>query len=85
MTTTPIQAQLLALTTAVVGLLLTQGLITNNTEKAITGIASILIPLGWQIADAIIRHGRARVVAAAIASPKDTASEIAAAKAAVRR
>jgi hypothetical protein len=51
---------------AVVGLLVTQGLVTNNTGKVIGGLASILIPFVWQLADAIIRSGRAKAL-----SPQD--------------
>jgi hypothetical protein len=58
---TPVQ--IVSTILAVVGLLVTQGLVTDSTGKVIGGLASILIPLGWQIADAIIRHGRAKALA----------------------
>lgn len=56
-------AQILSKLSLVVSLLLTQGLIDNNTEKLITAIAAIVVTLGWDVADAIIRHGRAKAVA----------------------
>lgn len=55
-------AQILAALSAVIGLFCTQGLIDNNTEKLLGGAASILIPMTWKIADAIIRHGRSRAL-----------------------
>lgn len=69
-------AQIVSTILAVVGLLVTQGAITNGTGKLVGGLASILIPAVWQIADAVIRHGRAKIVAAAIASPNETADEL---------
>jgi hypothetical protein len=61
-------AQILSTIMAILGLLVSQGLVTNHTEKLIGGLASILIPVAWQLADAIIRHGRAKVVAASVAA-----------------
>jgi hypothetical protein len=61
-------AQIVSTILAVLGLLVTQGLVTNHTEKLIGGLASILVPVAWQIADAIIRHGRAKIAAAQIAN-----------------
>lgn len=58
------QAQVLASLTTIVGLLVTQGAVTNGTGKLIGGIAAVVIPFVWIIADAIIRHGRAKVAAA---------------------
>lgn len=58
------QAQVLASLTTVVGLLVTQGAVTNGTGKLIGGIAAVVIPFVWIIADAIIRHGRAKIAAA---------------------
>lgn len=59
-------AQLVASATSIVGLFVTQGAVTNETGKIIGGLASILIPLAWLIADAIIRHGRSKIVAAQV-------------------
>lgn len=53
-------AQLLAMVATIVGLLVSQGVIDNNRAQVITSIASIAIPIILVIADAIIRHGRAR-------------------------
>lgn len=55
-------AQIISTILAVVGLFATQGLISNDTEKVIGGLAAILIPVAWQLADAIIRHGRSRAL-----------------------
>lgn len=59
---TPVQ--IISTLTALVGLLVSQGLVTNGTGKLIGGLASILVPVAWQIADAIIRHGRAKIAVA---------------------
>lgn len=57
-------AQIVSSALAVIGLLVTQGAVTNETGKLIGGLASILIPTIWIVADAIIRHGRSNVAAA---------------------
>lgn len=57
-------AQILSSVLALIGLLVTQGAVDNETGKLIGGVASIVIPAAWQIADAVIRHGRAKTVAA---------------------
>lgn len=57
-------AQVLSSVVAVLGLLVTQGLIDNGAEKLIGGLASIVIPAAWQLADAVIRHGRAHNIEA---------------------
>jgi hypothetical protein len=56
-------AQVLAAVTAVVGLFVTQNYIDQRLAQLITGIASIVGPLVWVAADAVIRHGRARAFA----------------------
>ena len=53
-------AQIVAAVSAIVGLFVSQGLIDNNRAQIITGVASIVLPLIWVAADAVIRHGRAR-------------------------
>jgi predicted histidine transporter YuiF (NhaC family) len=72
---TPVQ--ITAALTSLVGLLVTQGLITNHSEKTITGLAAILVPIAWQLADAIIRHGRSKVAAASIQASGAEASAVA--------
>lgn len=62
-------AQILSTLTSFVGLLVSQGAVTNGTGKLIGGIASIVVPAAWQVADAIIRHGRAQVAAAQVGTP----------------
>ena len=66
-------AQLLSGALGILGLLVTQGLISNQQEKLIGGIASIVVPVVWQIADAIIRHGRSRAMAPTPAPPSTSA------------
>lgn len=53
-------AQIAAAVAAIVGLLVSQGLLTNDRAQLITGIAAIVLPLIWVAADAVIRHGRSR-------------------------
>lgn len=62
-------AQLVSTILGILGLFVSQGLIDNGTEKIIAGIASVVVPMVWQIADAIIRHGRSNVAAAKAANP----------------
>lgn len=52
--------QVLAVVSSVVGLFLTQHYIDERLAQTITGVASIVLPLVWMVADALIRHGRAR-------------------------
>jgi hypothetical protein len=63
--------QALALVAAVVGMLVSQGIIDNQREKLITGLAAIILPAVWMIADAVIRwahlKAHARVITAKIA------------------
>lgn len=55
-------AQIIAVVTSLVGLFVSQGLIDNNLSQLIVGTASILVPFGWLVADAVIRHGRSRAL-----------------------
>lgn len=57
-------AQIIAVVSSLVGLFVSQGVIDNNTASLVTGVASIVIPFAWLIADAVIRNGRARALAA---------------------
>lgn len=61
-------AQVVAAIGGIVGVLLTATVIDGQTAKLVTGLASILVPIGFVIADAIIRHGRSKVAAAMVAS-----------------
>lgn len=63
------QAQVLALVTAVIGLIVSQGLVSNDNGQKIIGIAAIAIPIVIALADAFIRHGRAKVAAVQAAQP----------------
>lgn len=59
-------AQLISSLAALVGLFVSQGLVSNDKAKLIGGVASIVIPAVWQLADAVIRQGRARAHAAVL-------------------
>lgn len=52
--------------------------ITAEQQAAFATALAVVVPLGWTIADAIIRHGRAGVVAA---QHQQAAAEVAAAAA----
>lgn len=45
----------IAALTTLVGLFATQGLISNGTEKIITGVASVLLPLVFVIVQAVLK------------------------------
>lgn len=57
-------AQIVAAISAVAAELLNDAFISGRVEHLIVGIAGIVVPLGWMLADAIIRHGRAKAHAA---------------------
>lgn len=57
-------AQILALVTGVVGLFVGFGLTDNDHAQIIIGAAATIVPAVWILADAIIRHGRSRVLQA---------------------
>jgi len=61
-------AQILAAVGWVVAQLVTMGVVDNNTSQFILQVASTGITAAWMIADAVIRHGRSKVAAAAAAS-----------------
>lgn len=46
-------AYILAVITTVVGLFVTQGLISNGTEKLVTGLAAAFVPLGIALAHSL--------------------------------
>lgn len=58
-------AQILAAVTAVVAQLVNAQLIDGRTQHLIVGLAGIIVPAAWMLADAIIRHGRSRALAPA--------------------
>lgn len=57
-------AQIVSVIGMLVGLFVSQGLIDNNLAQLVTGVASIVIPFAWMVADAVIRNGRSRALAA---------------------
>lgn len=59
-------AQIVAVLVALVGQLVARGLIGNDTGAVVAQIAALAVPLVWMIADAVIRHGRAKVAAAQV-------------------
>lgn len=64
-------AQVLAVIVAVGTQLVNFGLLSGVQEHRIVGLAGILVPFAWLLADAIIRHGRSRALAptAAVVAP----------------
>lgn len=69
----PLLDYLIAAVSTVVGLLATQGLISNQWEKTISGIAAVAIPLAYIAAMAIYRaahvHASALRAAATTVTP----------------
>lgn len=51
-------AQIVAAISAIAGLFVSSQYIDGKTEQLITGIAAIVVPIVWVLADAVIRHGR---------------------------
>lgn len=58
-------AQVLAALGAIVAELAAATVIDGRLASLLTGLAGIVVPFGWLIADAIIRHGRSRLPVAA--------------------
>lgn len=56
-------AQIVAAIAAIVAQLVNSQLIDGHTEHLIVGLAGVIVPAAWMIADAIIRHGRSRALA----------------------
>lgn len=56
--------QILAALGAVLGLLVSFTLIDENTSQALAAAAATLVPIAFAIADALIRSGRAKAIAA---------------------
>lgn len=54
--------------------------LSDAQRGGITGAVSAVVLAAFLIHDAVIRHGRANIAAAAIASGGDTAAELAAAR-----
>lgn len=62
----PIVSYIVTVVTTVVGLLASQTLVDNRIEKLVTGLASILIPFAFVIANSFIHQAHSRVKAADI-------------------
>lgn len=71
----PIVHVLVAAVTASVSLLATQALISNGTEKLVTGLAAIWIPLGYLGIIAVLHFTNARVTAARITAGQPTTQQ----------
>lgn len=52
-------AQVVAVVGSVGAELLDAALISGRLEQLLVGVAGIVVPFAWLLADAIIRHGRA--------------------------
>jgi hypothetical protein len=77
-----IRSEILSGITLVIGLAVTNGLITNGDGKIITGAASGIVALGFLIYGAIVSHGHSKIVAAKIlAAPAATSAAAAIASA----
>lgn len=59
-------AQILAVLTAIAGLLVSFGLLDGERAQALGSAASTIIPVALLLADAVIRRGRAQAVGAAL-------------------
>lgn len=68
----PLVHCLVAAIASTASLLFTQALIDNRTEKLVTGLASIWIPLGYLLIAAVMHAAHARVTAARIAAGQAT-------------
>jgi hypothetical protein len=60
----PLVAYLVAVVSSTVGLLVSLGYVDNRLEKLVAGLAAILIPAVYVIANAIVHHGVLKVEAA---------------------
>jgi len=57
------RAQIAALLTFAGGNAVAWGVLTSPPSQKIVALASTAIAIAWKLADAIVRHGRARVAA----------------------
>ncbi len=64
----PLVHLLVAGVSTTAALLLTQSLISNRTEKLVTGLAAIWLPLGYLVLVGILHLAHARVTSARITS-----------------
>lgn len=62
-------AQAVAVAVALVTELTSTAVIDGRLSQLLIGLAGILIPFAWIVADAIIRHGRSRLLAAGAPLP----------------
>jgi len=69
-------AQLTAAAGWIVAQAVSLGIMDDELAKVVLSTAVTVIGAAWFIADAWIRHGRAKIAAAAISSVGDTATEL---------
>lgn len=55
-------AQLVASLAAVLVQFVNFGLLSGRVEHLVVGVAGIVVPFAWILADALIRHGRSRAL-----------------------
>lgn len=71
-------AQIIAIVSALLGLLVTVGLLDDTVSKAILGVASTAVPVALVVVDSIIRKARAENASAIVkAKAVDAASKVA--------
>lgn len=70
-------AQIVAALGWIVAQAVSLGFIDDELAKVVLSTAVTVVSAAWVIGDAWIRHGRSKIVAAAIASPVDTKTELA--------
>lgn len=61
-------AQITAAVTWVVTQFVAWGWVDNDQAKWMLSLAGMVLPAIWMVADAIIRHGRSKIAAAAVSS-----------------
>lgn len=67
-------AQLVAIVGAVVAQLVDATIINGHTAQLVVGLAGIVVPSVFVLADALIRHGRSRLAAATVAASSSAAA-----------
>lgn len=68
-------AQVIAAFTWLVGTLVTMNVVDNETSKVVLEIGLTVIAAAWKIADSIIRNGRSKIAAAALANGSATVNQ----------
>lgn len=74
-------AQLVAAISSIAGLFVSTQYIDGRTEQLVTGVAAIVVPIVWVLADAVIRHGRSVAQGQAGSASVELSASVPAAKA----